>query len=224
MFKRTIFFSIICFATLCLSSAPALGNLFHFNVNLLDMTFDGTRFDATLYYYSEFALTRDVAPVETVDLDPWRGGLGLGGLSLWMDLDNITSDTATAIGQFTITDIDGDTITGDLTGNWERIGYYPYFSGGMSDIQWTSDDGFFDGNFGSDDSSMPLDLVSGPPWDGTIIELTTGHTLWFTYPWTGKYARKVGGSFEGVVTPTPTAVILGILGLGVVGYKLRKYA
>jgi len=216
---------IICFAALCLSSAPASADLFHFSIpNKFEMTFDGTRFDASLNYYSDFALTRDVAPVETVNLFPWKSGLGLGALSLWMDLDNITATTATAMGQFTITDVDGDTLTGNLTGDWALIGNYPSFSGEMSGIQWTTDDGFFNGNDGSDDSSMPLDFASDPPWTGSIMELTTGHTSWFTYPWEEPYAVKRGGGIEGVVVPIPAAILLGILGLGAVGLKLRKYA
>jgi hypothetical protein len=224
MMKRNKILLIICFAALCMSSAPVSADLFHIDLTRLEMTFDGTRFDASLNYYSDFALTRDVAPVETVNLFPWKSGLGLGALSLWMDLANITANTATAIGGFTITDIDGDTIAGDLTGNWALIGDYPSFSGAMSDIQWTTDDGFFNGNDGSDDASMPLDFASGPPWNGTIIELTTGHTSWFLNPWGDPLVAKVGGGIQGVVVPVPAAVLLGILGLGAVSIKLRKYA
>jgi len=228
MKRNKILLFIICFAALCLNSAPVSADLFHFSIpNKYEMTFDGTRFDASLNYYSDFALTRDVAPIETVNLFPWKlsPGLGLGAFSLWMDLDNITANTATAIGGFTITDVDGDTIAGDFTGNWALIGDYPSFSGAMSNIQWTTGDGFFNGNDGSDDASMPLDFASGPPWIGTIIELTTGHTAWFLNPWGDPLlVTKIGGRIEGVVVPVPTAVLLGILGLGAVGIKLRKYA
>jgi len=223
--KRTTLILIICFMTLCLSGATASADLFHFSVpNKFETTFDGTRFDASFNYYSDFALTRDVAPVETVNLFPWKSGLGLGGFSLWMDLDNITANTATAIGGFTITDIDGDTITGDIIGNWGLIGGYTHFSGAMSNIQWTTDDGFFNGNDGSDDASMPLDFASDPPWNGSIIELTTGHTVWFSYPWVEPYATKLGGGIDASIVPVPAAVLLGMLGLGAVGIKLRKYA
>jgi len=221
MLKRKKILLIICFAALCLSSTPIYADLFHFEVTRLLMAFDGTRFNASLYDpFGELTLTRDVAPVETVYLQPWKTGLGSGGLSLWMDLDNITASTATAIGEVTITDVDGDTITGDFTGNWVLIGDYPSFSGEMSNIQWSNPGGFFNGNDGSPDNSLSLDFASLPPWTGSIIELTTGHTSWFTYPW----PTKMGGGIEGVIVPTPAAVLLGILGLGAVGLKLRKYA
>jgi hypothetical protein len=73
---------------------------------------------------------------------------------------------------------------------------------------------------------MPLDFASDPPWTGSIMDLTTGHTAWFLSAWEEPYAKKLGGGMEGVVAsvPTPAAVFLGILGLGVAGYKLRKYA
>lgn len=223
MLKRKIILSIICFAALWINSTPASADLFHISASYLEMTFDGTRFDASLYDpWGELTLTRDVAPLDNVSLLNWSGDdVGSGCLSLWMDLDNITATTATAIGQFTITDFDGDTLTGDFTGNWAMIGYYPSFSGEMSNIQWSNPGGFFNGNAGSPDNSLSLDFASLPPWTGSIIELTTGHTTWFSNPW-GK--TKIGGGIEGVVIPTPTAVLLGILGLGAVGLKLRKYA
>ena len=209
-----------------MSSTPASADLFHISATYLEMTFDGTRFDASLYdLYGELTLTRDVAPLDNVSLIHWiPEDIGSGALSLWMDLDNITANTATAIGGFTITDFDGDTLTGDITGNWAIIGHYPSFSGAMSNIQWTTDDGFFNGNDGSPDNSLSLDFASAPPWDGSIVELTTGHTTWFSYAWEEPWRVKRGGGLEGVVIPTPTAVLLGILGLGAVGLKLRKYA
>ena len=220
--KRTKFILIICFAALCLSGAPAFADMFDFGVSRLDTTFDGTTFNAWLNKpYGVMTLNRIEAPIETVALEYAGGSATLGDFSLWMDLDNITATTATAIGEFTITDIDGDTITGDITGNWALIGGYTRFSGDMSDIQWTSDDGFFNGDSGSDDAAVPLDLVTFPPWDGHIIDLTINHEAWMlSSGWSGKI--KQATIFA--VVPTPTAVLLGILGLGAVGLKLRKYA
>lgn len=226
MLKRKKILLIICFAALCMSSAPVFADLFDVSVDRIDMTFDGTTFNAWLNKpYGSVTLNRIEAPIETVELEYVHvgGTATLGDFSLWMDLDNFTATTATATGEFTLTDIDGDTITGDITGNWGLIGGYTHFSGEMSDIQWTSDDGFFNGNDGSDDNAVPLDLITLPPWEGNIIDLTINyHEAWMLYTdWGGK--TKIG-TIDASVVPTPAAVLLGILGLGVVGIKLRKYA
>ena len=228
MLKRTTFFFIVCFITICLSIAPAFADFFDFSIDRLDTTFDGTTFTAWLNKpFGIVTLNRIEAPMETVQLayDYGSHTSTLGDFSLWMDLYNITAATATASGEFTLTEIDGDTITGDITGNWELIGYYGHFSGDIMDIQWTSDDGYFNGDSGSDDAAVPLDLVTLPPWNGIVVDLANDHPLWFTYPWIDKWGeiRIKPDTFYAVV-PAPAAVFLGILGLGAVGIKLRKYA
>jgi hypothetical protein len=191
----------------CIISTPAMADLFHFSVHRLEMTFDGTRFDASLDKpLGDVTLTRDVAPLETVKLEDNT----LGDFTLWMDLDNITSASASAIGKFTITDIDGDTITGDISGNWMLLGGSPYFYGDLSNVWWTTDDKSFDGDDGSGDNSVALDF-GGQPWLGTLIELTTGATPWFSNAWSDPDTYTGGSVDAWVVIPTPTAVILGIL-------------
>lgn len=220
MMKRTIFLLVFCFTAFCLSGAPAFADMFDFSVSLV-MTFDGTTLNASLYDYGAATLNRLEAPLETVGLQPYYTS---GDFSLSMTVDNIDNiaHSATGTGEFTLTDIDGDTITGEISGNWALIGGYTTFSGDLTNVQWSTDDGFFNGDSGSDDAAVPLDLVTLPPWDGQMINLTINHEAWMMLPsgWGGKI--KPGTIFA--VVPTPAAVLLGILGLGVVGIKLRKYA
>jgi hypothetical protein len=214
--KRATFLLMFCITAICLSSAPVFGDLFHFSVHRLEMEYDGTFFYAMLDKpLGDVTLTRDVAPLETVELE----GSTSGNFSLWMYIGGITSNSAYGEGEFTMTDIDGDTITGDIMGSWALLGNSPYFYGTLSLVEWTTYDGFFDGDDGSDDASVSLSIPPGPPWFGTMIELTTGTTPWFSDPW-----DATGGSIDAWIVPTPTAVILGILGLGVVGIKLRRFA
>lgn len=58
-------------------------------------------------------------------------------------------------------------------------------------------------------------IEPNPPWEQFIIDLDTSDTG-------SIYLDSIHIATECV--PTPTAVILGILGLGAVGIKLRKYA
>jgi hypothetical protein len=135
-----------------------------------------------------------------------------------MDIENIDNigHSATGTGEFTLTDIDGDTITGNISGNWALIGGYTTFSGDLTDVQSTTDDGLFNGNSGS----VPLDLVTLPPWNGQVVELMINHEGWMLpIAWP---SAKPGTMYAVIPVPVPTAVILGILGLGAVGLKLRK--
>jgi hypothetical protein len=219
MRKRTTFFFIVCFITICLSIAPAYADMFDFNVSLA-MTFDGTTLNASLYRWDLATLNRLEAPIETVVVGP--GITTSGGFSLSMDIGNIDNigHSATGTGEFTFTDIDSDTITGNISGNWALIGGYTTFAGDLTNVQWTTSDGFFNGDGGSDDAAVPLDLVTLPPWDGQTIELTIDHEAWMLLM---SWPKAKPGTLFAVV-PAPPGVFLGILGLGAVGIKLRKYA
>jgi hypothetical protein len=223
MMKRTILLLFICFMTVCLSGTPVFADMFDFSADKdLVMTFDGSTLNASLYDYGYVTLNRLDAPLETVVVGP--GMSTSGGFSLTMAIDNIdnTAETATGTGSFTLTDIDGDTITGDMSGNWAVIGGYTTFTGDLTNVQWNTDDGTFNGDtgLGSDDDFVELDAITLPPWDYESVELRIDHAGWML--WTA-WPKGKFGSIEAVV-PTPAAVILGILGLGAVGIKLRKYA
>ena len=217
--KRTKLKLIICITIICLSGAPAFADMFDFDASLRG-TFDlvtattGT-LDMSLYDLGYVTLNRLEAPLETVVVGP--GWSTLGDFTLTMAIDNISNstETATGDGSFILTDIDGDTITGNMSGNWAKIAGYTTFTGDLTNVQWTTDDNLFNGDSGA----AALDLFTSPPWAGQVVELTIDKEGWVLWAdWSGK-----DGSIEAVV-PTPAAVILGILGLGAVGIKLRKYA
>ena len=218
--KRKILL-MFCFTAFCLCGPPAFADMFDFEASLV-MTFDGATLNGSLYDFGDVTLNRLDAPIETVVVGP--GILTSGDFSLSMDVDNIdnTAHTATGTGEFTLTDIDGDTITGDISGNWGlNVGGYTAFTGDLTNVQWTSDDGFFNGDGGSDDAAVALDLLTSPPWGGQVVELTIDSLQdWVLYT---DWGRPKPGTINAVV-PTPAAVLLGILGLSAVGIKLRKYA
>jgi hypothetical protein len=229
--KRTIFVLVFCFTAFCLNGAPAFADMFDFDVTDLNMTYDGSTLNASLdksfFNGGDVILNRLDAPIETVVLEntgPYPGTETLGDFSFSMNIQNIdnTAHTATGTGTFILTDIDGDTITGDISGNWALIGGYTTFSGSLTNVQWTSDDGFFNGDSGSDDAAVPLDLVTLPPWDGQTVDMMINHEAWMLYTTWGERIKP--GDLAVVIVPVPAAVLLGILGLGAVGVKLRKYA
>lgn len=230
MLKRKIFLLIICFAALCLGAAPASANLFDFYYDSLDSSYTSATgtFSASMNpLTTSGSVVRQQAPTEWAlfwaDVpgqpleDSYWSTLG-GNFSLSMTIINIGAFTADGVaGKLTITDTDGDTITGDLAGEWFNVGPSNIFVGMLSNVEFNdsgNQDGKFDGHFGSVSMSF-----TAPPWYGTLIELSTTGT-WFG---DGDYTTN-SGSVGASVVPVPAAVILGILGLGVVGLKLRKYA
>ncbi len=229
MLKRRTFLLVIYFATLCLSTAPASANLFGFDFSALTSSYDGaggfeTWVNKLPGSLSSGSVTRYEDPTGVAYFSN-TGWLSTGGdFSLEMSLINITADSADGSGSFVITDIDGDTITGNIVGTWQPTGEDNTFAGTMSNVMFNDNslDGSFDGHFGT--SVQMVGFTSFPPWYGTIIELSSGGN-WFA---NGKYPSAIGGVNALVIgpvsTPVPAAVLLGVIGLGVVGLKLRKYA
>ena len=226
--QRRIFLLIICFAALCLSTAPASASLFDFSFTGITSSYDGVdEFIASVNKNpgstTSGNVTRQESPTSVAYFFNF-GWLTLppSDFSLEMALTNITAGYADGIGSFVITDIDGDTIIGDIMGTWVPTGTDNTFAGTMSNVRFIdtgTPDGSFDGHLGS----VQMDFISSP-WCGTLIELSSGGT-WF---YNGDYDSAAGGVTASVVgpqsVPVPVAVLLGIIGLGVAGLKLRKYA
>jgi len=216
MKKRTLL--VICLAALCLGAAPAMADLFGFSYSNPRTTFDG----ASLFTAQDAATTtgdvyRNIAPAGTASFDSGSWGTGSEDFLIQMTLSSITGSTADGSGTFTLTDVEGDTISGNLAGQWVLFVGSPIFSGSLSNVTYTSVvDNTFDGHSGSG-ASM---IFSAPqPWNGTLVEITTRGT-WFQ---SGSYDAQ-GGSIDATVVPVPGAVLLGMLGLSVAGIRLRKSA
>ena len=62
------------------------------------------------------------------------------------DIDR-DSNRASATGTLTAVDIDGDTISGAVSGGWRLISGQATFTGSIGEIAIVSDDGLFDGQF-----------------------------------------------------------------------------
>jgi hypothetical protein len=204
-----------------------MADLFHFSVHRLDMTYSSGTFSASLDRdFGGMALTRDVPAISTAVFGPTTSG----NFNISTNIDNFTGMgtplnpyRADGAGDFTLIDIDGDTITGDVAGTWIMYDV-PIFAGNLSNVEWSQNDvgesdDLFDGDAGTE-ASM---LFSAPqPWSGTLIELTASGAAWFEDgDWSG---TVTGGSVDALVVSVPAAVLLSVLGLGVAGIKLRKYA
>lgn len=207
----------------CAAASPASADLFTFTLGTLQTSYNtGTAiFTADEVGGTTTALvSRLVAPTTSAFFDSSWGGTE--DFSLSMNITNISAGGTSALGSgsFAFTDIDGDVISGDLSGNWFTDAQNVLkFEGLLSNVMYTPSAGgetTFDGDFGTSTSMIFGDTS---PWLGSIVELT--HTgLSFNTGWT----NVVGSGLTATVVPVPAAVILGVLGLGVAGWKLRRYA
>ena len=211
--------------SLFLGATPAMAQMFDFHFGSLNSSWDGTSAFTTSVNATKTSgsLVRHLVPAATAQfltdgLLPNIGWTDQGGnFSLSMTITNLTATSAIGAGSFAITDITGDVISGNLAGTWARVGASNDFQGAISNVLFADNnsDGNFDGHLGSASMSYSQAI----PWRGSIIQLsTTGG--WFT---AGAYATEAG-SVDASVVPVPGAVLLGILGLGAVGVKLRKFA
>ena len=219
--------------SLFVGATPAMATMFDFHFGSLNSSWDGTSAFSTSVNptMTSGSLTRHRVPTATAQflangLLPGFDWATLGGnFSLSMTVANFTGTgtaldpfSATGSGSFAITDINGDIISGNIAGAWARTTSVSNdFSGALSNVSFAnnSGDGNFDGHLGSASMSYPQAI----PWRGSLIQLSTT-SGWFS---AGAYSTD-SGSVDASVVPVPGAVLLGILGLGAVGVKLRKLA
>jgi len=216
--KKLIFFAIVL--VFSFFAAPAMADMFGFSFSNLRSTFDGSNTFQSMDWSSTTGdLYRNIAPTGTASFD--SGSWNLGGTSedllIQMTIGNITASTADGSGSFTIKDIDGDTLTGSVSGTWQKMGVFPVFTGTLYNVTYTSDDTTFDGHSG-DSVSMVFNVPQ--PWNGALLQLSP-KGAWFA---SGTSFDVKGGSIDAEVLPVPPGVLLGILGFCVAGLKLRKFA
>jgi len=112
--------------------------------------------------------------------------------------------SATGLGQFTATDVDGSTITGTLNGVWGRPAPgFIFFNGTLTNVTMTAADGTFNGEVGAWSTNFP----SPPPYEGAIVQLVFGGSTFFT----GNFSNRAVGITAQIV---PSAGSLALLGLG----------
>lgn len=118
--------------------------------------------------------------------------------------------TAIGTGSFIITDDDGDTLTGDISGLWINGGSgFVYFNGSMSDVSF-SDNGALDGTFdGPDGGGFGIPVTTANNDDGAIVGLFIKPGNFFLTDF-----RDRPTQIDGQILPTPGSfALLGIGGL-----------
>jgi hypothetical protein len=123
-------------------------------------------------------------------------------------------------GGFTITDVDGDTISGDINGTWTpgpgSTGII-FFNGLLSNIHFQSNsDGVGDGTFNGTSGTgfSYTDLVSA--YTGALVQLSTRPGVGFFQSNFSNVSTLVNGN----IVPAPGSVAL--VSLGLIGLRRRR--
>jgi hypothetical protein len=218
--------------SLFLGVAPAGAAIIDMHFGSLTSTWDGTSSFTTSVNPSltSGSVTRLRVPTASSNFlaDGVISGLGWtaqgGNFSLSMTISSITG-TGTALdpfsavgaGSFAVTDINGDVLSGIISGTWSRTASSNTFAGKITNVAFANNSG--DNAITGHAGSASMDFPQPMPWRGSLIQLSTVGT-WFSG---GGYSTD-SGSVDASVVPVPGAVLLGILGLGAVGVKVRKLA
>jgi len=155
-------------------------------------------------------VTRQVAPVGTAEFDTGFLGVGPADYQMNMTLSNITANSADVLAGdagFTITDDDGETITGNITGTWTAGMFgFLYFNGAIDSVVFSNPSGTFDGPSGGSFSS---DFIADEPYEGAIITLSiSGNGGFFD---AGDF-DDASTLVEAQVIPAPAAMVIAGFG------------
>jgi len=244
MVKRKLLV-VFCLATLCLTSAPVSAEMFRLNKdaalmlwetyenpnnvvsNLLIVSDDPVVYNPTTPMKGEVGLVGALYSVDADQHHPFAQmqiGANFWGLS--GDTGNSGATTAEVIGTAL-----GAAPTNSLVG---FDGFEMFFSNDNNSPWWVN----LHMNTGYTDSDPTRDRYYENGW----VELQPGQSTWLSIDFTGvefldevtNIGVNVGGNLTGdpsnpdffhvSIVPVPGAVLLGMLGLGAVGVKLRKFA
>ncbi|MGD9688453.1 MAG: MYXO-CTERM sorting domain-containing protein [Phycisphaerales bacterium] len=163
-------------------------------------------------------VTRLSSPNGTATFDTgFVSGADVANFHIELSILNNDGDFADGAGSFTITDLDGDTITGNIAGTWIRGGLnQTFFNGDLTSVVLT-DNGMADGLFNGNSGSFDLNLGFPGIFEGALVQL-------FLRPGAGFFDAsfsEVSTQVSGEIVPTPGAVAL--IGLaGAAGLRRRR--
>jgi len=187
----------------------------------LSMSFENleSSFDADTSVLATSSVGESTGSVTRRVSGPTQAAFGAGDadFSLELTISNIGGTTADGNGSFTVTDLDGDTFTGDVAGTFNFVPTGPgargvlFFGGTVDGASFTSDDGTFDGTVGSFDTDFPGNDI----FSGALQRLELSAPNFFERSFSGGVA-EVDGQF----VPAPAS--LALLGLGGLAATRRR--
>ncbi len=216
-FKKLVM-SIAAGGSIALAGTASADILFSFGFTDLDGDWDASTsvFSAIASNHDGLIsggdVTRQVDPIGTAEFDTGFFGAGTSAnYEMSMTLSNITSGSADVLAGdagFTVTDADGDIITGDIIGTWTAGMFgFMFFNGHIDNVVFSDPNGEFNGSSGGffDTDFSPADQ----PYEGAIVTLSiSGNGGFFD---AGDFS-DASTLVDAQVIPTPTALVIAGLG------------
>ncbi len=168
--------------------------------------------------FSAVAGTDSAGEVSRIDGNPGSASFGVGfvngadqsdfaiNLSVNVVIPNLLASGA---GTFTSTDINGDTISGNIAGDFifDTINGFIFFNGALSNV-FITDNGAQDDSFdGSQIGSFQISGIGAQPFEGALTQITFGASSFFTQ----NFSDAATG-LTGQIIPAPGA--LALVGMG----------
>lgn len=230
--KNIVVLALAASSTFVASQAMAVDTILSFGYTDLNGSFAGSggngSFTANATNAGGLAsggdVTRLSSPAGTATFNPgFVSGLDAADFALTLSVFGNNGSVAFGQGTFTITDVDGDTITGNIDGFWVKGAdtgngsFNTFFNGDLSNVVLT-DNGIADGQFsGNGGSSFDLNLGFPGIFEGALVQL-------FLQPGSDFFGSNFSGistQVSGEIVPAPSAAAL--LGLvGVAGLRRRR--
>lgn len=162
------------------------------------------------------SVSRLVGPTSTA-----RFNQGFASFTLDLTVSNVVGSTADGNGTVIGTDLDGDTFTANVDGNFLYVPVVGpigivFFDGIMSNFFFNNESG--DGTFDGNSSLISTDFtgIASQPFLGGIQRLSVGNIGFFDTSWSTQLAEV-----DGQIIPAP-AVLAGLgLSLAVAGRRRR---
>lgn len=196
-------------------TAGASAQIATFTFSDLNGAFDSTtrEFTANASADTSGDVTRLVSPAGSAQYQAGFAGMSSADVSLSLTLSNITAASADAVGSFTITDDNGDTLTGDMNGQFTPFGFSITYDGLLSNVMFN--DVTSDGSFDGPSSGAFSNAFNGAPFDGAIVQLF--------FDFGGFFANDFSDTpilVDGLVVPAPAS--LALVGLGGLAATRRR--
>ncbi|UCE59179.1 MAG: PEP-CTERM sorting domain-containing protein [Phycisphaerales bacterium] len=173
-------------------------------------------FEAADDFDSDGDVTRLVDPRGSDALFAGTGTAADGGFagdaafSLFMPIEVVGMDFVTNGGTITLTDVDGDSFSGTVSGIWTKteVVASAAFAGAITNVEVaTPGDGMFEGTNGG---MFSLDFPSDPPFEGSLITLAFGK--WFFNDLGPQTFEDANVSVGGAIVPEPLTLSLLLVG------------
>jgi len=207
-------------ATLIAAIAASCGaahagvNIVSFDYSDLAGSFEGSTFSLAGDANSNGDVTRTQSG-ETAEFGEGSLTGGTAGVSVDLAISNITAGTAEGNGTLTLTDVDGDTLTADIAGDFTEEFGAVSFEGLMTNVALSSGS-TFDGTSGDSFSTDFPGFIT--PFDGEVVSIFFGADEFFDAAFS---VQDVGLSGQVQAIPAPASA-LALAGLGLVMPRRRR--